>query len=294
LDGKDPRLVECMGLLEETGDFVRCLELYPDLGQELREFVEAARSLSALAPPSPSPELRNSGRRLLLSSLSQIRGGTPMWQRIVSNKTAAIAAAAALFVLGTVGAGAATGHGEAVSEAVHKAKEWALGEDGDGRVGPAVSEAACEAAHNSGTLPDGAQDAPGHNKDPEDQKDCTHPSNAEAEEDDGESGDDENGNEDEPKNHGDAVSDAVHDAKDEALGEDGDGRVGPAVSEAACEAAHGKETLPDGAKDAPGHNKDPEKQKDCTHPSNAGEDAGGAENGSGHGKESAPGQQKKQ
>jgi hypothetical protein len=200
-------------------------------------------------------------------------------------------------------------HGAAVSEAVAEAK--ASLEDGD-KVGPAVSEAACTAAHDRSTLPNFDADA---EDDGEDAKDCTHPSNQEAiQEDsdadtDGEVLDEEvlaedveavDGEEDEPANHGAAVSQAVHDAK--ASLEDGE-KVGPAVSEAACTAAHDRTTLPDGAQNAPGQDKD-HPEKDCTHPSNA-DDQGGEEvnadsdqasdaGTNSHGKASAPGQLKKQ
>jgi hypothetical protein len=304
LENSETRFAECLRLLEETGDVDRCLQLYPDLGRQLREHLAATSHLSSLAPPSPPPELQNSGRRLLLSSLSRIPEGIPMWKRVLSNKAAALAAAGTLFVLGTVGAGAATGspftepvndvldnlglgadHGQTVSEDGHKAKADAV-ENGD-KVGPAVSEAACEAAHDKETLPEGAQAAPGHNKDQE--KDCTHPSNADEEEpEDDPQGDEQQSEQDEPKNHGDAVSNAAQDAKAEAV-ENGD-KVGPAVSEAACEAAHDKETLPEGAQQANGHNKDQE--KDCTHPSNAPANENSQGNAD-HGKDSAPGQQKK-
>jgi hypothetical protein len=221
-------------------------------------------------------------------------------------RLAAAAAIATAFAIAVIGAGAApvgptplsdvlgvTGeHGTAVSDAVHQAKEDL--EEGD-KVGPAVSEAACEAAHDRSTLPEGAQNAPGQqDREP---KDCTHPSNAESDDDgeDGAAGGDEEAaaeeEGDEELNHGQAVSQAVREAK-EGL-EEGD-KVGPAVSEAACEAAHDRSTLPEGAQNAPGQqDREP---KDCTHPSNAGSDEEGEEEQSAtaeHGKASAPGQQKK-
>jgi hypothetical protein len=226
----------------------------------------------------------------------------------------AAAAVATAFAVTVIGAGASpvgptpvsdvlglTGeHGTAVSDAVHEAKDAVA--DGD-KVGPAVSEAACKAAHDPETLPDGAKAAHQAQK-PE--KDCTHPSNAESEE--GNSGDEpaatdeavtedtgdteETG--DEELNHGQTVSQAVHDAK--ANLEDGE-KVGPAVSEAACKAAHDRETLPDSANKNPGP--EGKADKDCTHPSNA-TSGDGDEDGANStaaadskGKASAPGQQKK-
>jgi hypothetical protein len=182
-------------------------------------------------------------------------------------------------------------HGAAVSDAVRQAKEDL--EEGD-KVGPAVSEAACQEAHNPETLPSGA--AAAHDAHKPD-KDCTHPSNAESDEGDEEDGatatEDEASSDEEGEeelNHGQTVSQAVHNAKDDL--EDGE-KVGPAVSEAACKAAHDPNTLPAGAQAA--HENKPE--KDCTHPSNA--TSGGDEEeadstaSAEHGKASAPGQQKK-
>jgi hypothetical protein len=186
-----------------------------------------------------------------------------------------VVAAAVLFTSVAVGASPldvspltevlrANDHGRAVSEAVQEAKESL--EEGQ-ELGPAVSEAACTAAHDRTTLPDGAQNAPGQaGREP---KDCTHPSNAEDEEtdsddaaaaEDAEAADTEDG----ATNHGQSVSDAVHAAKDDL--EDGE-KTGPAVSEAACTAAHDRTTLPEGAQNAPGQAE--REPKDCTHPSNA-------------------------
>jgi len=248
-------------------------------------------------------------------------------------KAAAAGAGVFLALAVAVGAGAAPSpiapfsevlglggeHGAAVSEAVHEAKEAALAGDEEGeeddetlalKIGAAVSEAACMAAHDRSTLPPGAQNAPGQNKDEErPEKDCTHPSNQESEEEEEASEEEiepsveelEDLTEEEFENHGAAVSNAVHEAK-ESL-EEGE-KVGPAVSEAACMAAHDRSTLPQGAQDAPGQNNEEERpEKDCTHPSNAGEDGEGEEELSesesssgpnGRGRESAPGQQKKQ
>ena len=158
----------------------------------------------------------------------------------------------------------ANDHGKAVSEAVQEAKD-SLG-DGE-KVGAAVSEAACEAAHDRTTLPAGAQNAPGQaDREP---KDCTHPSNAEDDESSSEDGSTPEAAEapettaEEATNHGKSVSDAVHEAKSGL--EDGE-KTGPAVSEAACTAAHDRSTLPAGAQNAPGQ--EGRSPKDCTHPSN--------------------------
>ena len=212
----------------------------------------------------------------------------------------AAAAVATAFAITVIGAGAApvgptplsdvlgvTGeHGTAVSDAVHEAKDGV--EDGDS-VGAAVSLAACTAAHDRTTLPDGAQNAPGQqDREP---KDCTDSSDAESEDtsDDSSATTDDASSDEaatEDLNHGQHVSQAVHDAK--ANLEDGE-KVGPAVSEAACKAAHDRETLPDSANKDPGP--EGKADKDCTHPSNATSDT--TETGATHGKSgSAPGRNK--
>lgn len=268
-----------MRLLEETGDLERCLEMYPDLGQELRAHADALSSLQTLAPPAPPSQSQNAGRRVLLSSLSAPPASVPWLQRLITNKAAALTAAATLFALGAVGAGAATGspfteplndvlenvgigsdHGEDVSEKVHDAIE---NTDPGPERGKAVSEAACEAAHNRETLPEGAQNAPGQQD--KDAKECGEDEDVEEpvepleeEEDDG--------------NHGQNVSEKVHDAIE---GTDPGPERGRAVSEAACNAAHDRTTLPQGAQNAPGKQNKPNKpnkpEKDCTHPNSGGE-----------------------
>jgi hypothetical protein len=76
----------------------------------------------------------------------------------------------ALDVNGTPEGTATPAHGGAVSQAVHDA--IASSTPGPGR-GIAVSEAACAAAHDRSTLPEGAQNAPGQqDREP---KDCAHP-----------------------------------------------------------------------------------------------------------------------
>ena len=196
----------------------------------------------------------------------------------------AAAAGLALLIAGAIGAGAASGgapmsevlgvlglgatpgdtHGTAVSGAVGDA--IASSTPGAGR-GAAISLAACLAAHDRTTLPPGAQAAPGQqDKEPKvcatatpEDEDVEEPVEAPVEEPTGE-----------PKvvdasatpTHGQTVRDAVHAAKASAT--PGAGK-GPAVSEAACTAAHDRSTLPAGAQNAAGQvGREP---KDCTHPS---------------------------
>ena len=250
-------------------------------------------------------------------SLSEALGALrDLYRRVGGVRFAAAGGSAFLALAVAIGAGAAPSpvapfsevlglggaHGDAVSQAVHEAQAAAREDDDGSGLGPTVSEAACEAAHDRSTLPNDEGDEAEDDEIEEAAKDCTHPSNAESEsEDEEDAAEDEEAvdGEEEFANHGEAVSQAVHDAK--ASLEDGE-KVGPAVSEAACEAAHDRSTLPQGAQDAPGQDKE-RPPKDCTHPSNAdsddaepGESAESeAVGGSGeHGKDSAPGQLKKQ
>jgi hypothetical protein len=200
--------------------------------------------------------------------------------------------------------------GPDVSEAAQNAQAEAEDEDSGAQVGVLVSEAVCRVVSDETNLPENAQAAPGHaNRDPED---CVHPSNAESQDIEDQDIDEQEGEdvsedeaqadveeEDENDNRGSLVSQAAHEAQ--AAARDAGEKVGPAVSEAVCRVNSDKTNLPEQAQDAPGHdNRDPE---NCTHPSNAGDDenldSGEVEsashgNGNGHGRENAPGQQKKQ
>jgi hypothetical protein len=110
-------------------------------------------------------------RESISDGLSQLRG---LARKAGTAKAVAIGGAAVLALGVAVGAGAAPSpfspvaevlglddnRGGAVSEAVHDAKDGvieanALNEEGeeDGKIGPAVSEAACEAAHDPSLHP---------------------------------------------------------------------------------------------------------------------------------------------
>ncbi len=68
---KQKTLEACYRLLDETGDCELCLQLYPDLADEIRAHIETHQLLIALAPPDPDPVATATGRRWLLSSLAQ-------------------------------------------------------------------------------------------------------------------------------------------------------------------------------------------------------------------------------
>lgn len=187
MDNHEARLAECLRVLEETGDLDRCLELYPELASELREHTVAVQALAALAPPSPREQPRLSSRRLLLSSLaSREEGGQGLLRTLFGKKAAAIAAGAVMLfaaasvgaspietplshpvndVLDTLGLGADS-PGKPVRDAVHDAIEST---DPGPERGKAVSQAACEAAHDPERLPENARAV---HEEKDTQKDC--------------------------------------------------------------------------------------------------------------------------
>lgn len=61
----------CYRLLEGTGNAELCVQLYPDLADEIRRQLDTLGVLAALSPSEPDPVSFASGRRLLLSSLSR-------------------------------------------------------------------------------------------------------------------------------------------------------------------------------------------------------------------------------
>ena len=281
-------LADCHSVLEETGDLQACLNLYPDLDGEIRAHFALAGRLTANSPPPPGPSAAASGRQSLLSALAVSQPvGSAMPARFSLLRPAAVLAGFVLLAGAGVGASAASGgavplpgpvsdvldvvglgqseHGKGVSDAVHDAIDGST--PGPGR-GQAVSTAACEAAHDRGTLPSGAQSAPGQQDRPP--RECATPSpgaSAESPSSDGET----------PSDHGTAVSGAVHGAID---GSTPGPERGKAVSEAACEAAHDRTTLPTPAKDAPGQqDRGP---KECEHPGDAGVDDQGGPSGAGN------------
>ena len=190
----EERLAECFRLFDETGDVARCLARYPDLSDELTTRLDAFGSLSAMRPPEPPSLSQSSSRRVLQSSLAaeqQKRRG--IMGGLAIGRVAGALAVLTLLAVGAMGASAASGgvnspgrvndvlsavgiteharnHGSDVSESVHEAIEAT--EPGPER-GIAVSEAACEAAHDMSTLPEGAQNAPG--QEGREPKDCAHP-----------------------------------------------------------------------------------------------------------------------
>ena len=192
----EARLAECFRLLEETGDVERCFALYPDLQEEIELHLQAFEALAALKPAPPPASSAATSRRLLLSSLATEPETAGWLRRNLPRRFAPALTAMALLIVATAGAGAAGGgvsgpgllnevlsqlgivdeaeqpadgdnHGSNVSGNVHEAIESST--PGEGR-GAAVSEAACEAAHDRSTLPTPAQGAAG--QEGSDPKDC--------------------------------------------------------------------------------------------------------------------------
>ena len=246
-----------------------------------------------------------SPKRLTPKLLSSIRSRLG---RLNGRSLLAIGGATALAFVFAMGAGAAPSpvaplsevlglggeRGANVSQAAHDAK--AAAQEEDTNVGAAVSTAVCEALKNTDDLPEPARDAPGHIN--QEQRDCIHPSDEEvtAEETDEEDAVEEESEaelqSEHPENRGALVSQAAHDAKTAAK-EAGE-NVGAAVSTAVCEVIRDSENLPEPARGAPGHVN--QQERDCIHPLDV-EATGDAEvesESQGHGKQSAPGQLKKQ
>jgi hypothetical protein len=184
----------------------RCLREYADLEQELRTHLATLDRLSMPIPAQPASASQAQSRRLVLSSLQPETRGQKMFQGL-SGKAAVLLAALGLMSVGTLGAAAAGGvnghgpvndvlssigvverasstatdededadvknHGSDVSQKVHDA--IASTTPGPGR-GIAVSQAACEAAHDRTTLPTPAQNAPGQKDRTPKPELCVHP-----------------------------------------------------------------------------------------------------------------------
>ena len=185
----------------------RCLREYADLEHELRTHLATLEKLSMPLSAGPASASQVQSRRLVLSSLQPEMRGQKMFQGL-SGKAAALLAALGLMSVGTLGAAAAGGglnghgplndvlssvgvverasstatdesedsdvknHGSDVSQKVHDA--IASTTPGPGR-GIAVSQAACEAAHDRSTLPTPAQNAPGQKERTPKPDLCVHP-----------------------------------------------------------------------------------------------------------------------
>jgi len=177
---RDQRLRTYLEELERTGDLERLTQEYPEFAEPMQSFWHARRLLQGSVP-------RLEDERLLTLKhefLTTIAAARP--KRVfgmVSVRLAGLLGVGGVLVAASLGASAAglgptqragelferVGvHGNYVSGAVQEAKE---GTPPGPERGEAVSSAACQAAHDRSTLPQGAQDAPGQAD--KDTKDCS-------------------------------------------------------------------------------------------------------------------------
>jgi hypothetical protein len=177
---RDEGLRTCLDELEHTGDLERLAQEYPEFAEQMQSFWHARRLLQGSVPQLEDERLLT----LKHEFLTTIAAARP--KRVfgtLSVRLAGLLGIGGVLVAASLGASAAglgptqragellesVGvHGSSVSDAVQEAKEGTP--PGPGR-GEAVSSAACEAAHDRSTLPQGAQDAPGQAD--KDAKDCS-------------------------------------------------------------------------------------------------------------------------
>jgi hypothetical protein len=180
----------CLEELERTGDLHRLTREYPQLADHLESVWNTRHLLEGAVPQLADDQLFTLKREFLTSIASRPKRALGMF------RLAGLIGLGGVLVAASLGASAAgigpapranevreslgvtrgsevsesveITHGGEVSEAVHEAQE---GTPPGPERGQAVSTAACEAAHDRSTLPDGAQDAPG--QEDKDVKDCS-------------------------------------------------------------------------------------------------------------------------
>jgi hypothetical protein len=177
---RDESLRTCLEELERTGDLERLKNEFPLYIEEIQSFWHTRRLLDGAVPELDDQKLLTRKQEFLttiaaarpkrLFGLLSIRfagmlgiGGVLVAASLGASAAGLGPAQRAGEVLGSVGA-----HGSSVSDALQNAIDGTT--PGPER-GEAVSNAACEAAHDRSTLPQGAQDASG--QDDKDAKDCS-------------------------------------------------------------------------------------------------------------------------
>jgi hypothetical protein len=171
----------CLDELERTGDVKRLKQEYPLFIEQIHSFWHVRHLLEGSVPQLEDERLLTRKQEFLTS----IAAARPkrFFDRL-SIRLAGLLGIGGVLVAASLGASAAglgpahragevletigVNHGNYVSNAVQDAKDSTP--PGPAR-GEAVSSAACEAAHDSSTLPQGAQDAPG--QEDKDEKDCS-------------------------------------------------------------------------------------------------------------------------
>jgi len=177
--GED-NLRACLDELERTGDLKRLTQEYRQFAEQMQSFWHTRRILEGAVPKLDEQQLLARKQEFLTAIVAarpkRIFGMLPV-------RLAGLLGIGGVLVAASLGASAAglgpqragevlesmgVNHGNYVSDAVQDARDSTP--PGPGR-GESVSAAACEAAHDRSTLPQGAQDAPGQeDKDP---KDCS-------------------------------------------------------------------------------------------------------------------------
>jgi hypothetical protein len=171
----------CLDELERTGDVKRLEQAYPQFLEQIQSFWHVRRLLEASVPQLEDERLLPLKHEFMTS----IAAARPKraFERL-SIRLAGLLGIGGVLVAASLGASAAglgpaqrvgevletigVNHGSYVSDAVQGAKE---GTPPGPERGEAVSSAACQAAHDRSTLPQGAQDAPGQTG--KDSKDCS-------------------------------------------------------------------------------------------------------------------------
>jgi hypothetical protein len=175
---RDERLRICLEELERTGDLVRLKQEYPQFTNQMQSFWNTRRLLGGSVPLVERERLLTLKAEFLttIARPKRVFGMLPV-------RLAGLLGIGGILVAASLGASAAglgpaqragdvlasVGvHGSQVSNAVQAAID---GTSPGSERGEAVSSAACEAAHDRSTLPQGAQDAAG--QEDKDAKDCS-------------------------------------------------------------------------------------------------------------------------
>jgi hypothetical protein len=179
----------CLDELERTGDAERLKQEYPQFIEQIQSFWNARRLLEGSVPQLEDERLLTR-KQEFLTTIAAARPRPKGILGMLPIRLAGMLGIGGVLVAASLGASAAglgpaqragkvlesmgVNHGNYVSDAVQEAKD---GTPPGPERGEAVSTAACEAAHDRSTLPQGAQDASGQAD--KDAKDCSKSVDAE-------------------------------------------------------------------------------------------------------------------
>jgi hypothetical protein len=178
---REEGLRTCLDDLERTGDLERLKQEYPQFIEQIESFWNARRLLEGSVPHLEDERLLTL-KHDFLTTIAATRPKRAFG--MLSIRLAGLLGIGGVLVAASLGASAAglgpaqragevlagmgINHGSYVSDAVQDAKDST---PPGPRRGESVSTAACVAAHDRSTLPQGAEDAPG--QDDKDGKDCS-------------------------------------------------------------------------------------------------------------------------